>query len=245
MAAAAPKSATLVALLLSLWLPLSAAGSSGGIAIIPVRVDLSAQRNTSSLQVSNGTDHERRFQIEALRWRRLNGEDQFEVADELVVNPPLFRLGAGATQIVRVGLLQTPSKALEDSYRIYISEVPDGTEPPDNQLRVLMRFGVPVFYSPTMATSTELRWTAHRTRDGYEISATNPGALHQRRARLKISDADSGRVLWQFDGFRDLLAGGDHYTWTFKADGASAQRLRVEALSDTGPVDAIVDVQAP
>ncbi len=244
MAAAVSKSVALLVSLLGLWVHAAAAGSAGGIAIIPVRVELSAQRSTSSLQVSNGTDRERRFQIEALRWHRVNGEDQFEPADQLVVNPPLFRLGAGAVQVVRVGLLSAPSGALEGSYRIYISEVPDGSSPPDNQLRVLMRFGVPVFYSPGVTTIPELQWSAQRNSDGYALSATNPGAIHQRRARLKVSDADSGRVLWQYDGFRDLLAGGDSYTWTFKDTGASATRLRVEALSDAGPVDAIVDVQA-
>ncbi len=244
MAAAAPKSAALLATLLSVWIHAASAGSAGGIAIIPVRVELSAQRSTSSLQVSNGTDRERRFQVEALRWRRVDGEDQFEPADQLVVNPPLFRLSAGAAQVVRVGLLSTPSSALEDSYRIYISEVPDGSQPPDNQLRVLMRFGVPVFYSPKVDAPPELQWSALRSTDGYALSVTNPGAVHQRRARLTVSDADSGRVLWQFEGFRDLLAGGDSYTWTFKDNGPRAARLRVEALSDAGPVDAIVNVQA-
>ncbi len=219
------------------------AAAPGGIAVIPVRVDLAPARTTSSLQVSNGTDAERRFQIEALRWTRVDGEDRFEPAEELVVNPPLFRLKAGAAQVVRVGMLDAVPAAVEGAYRIYISEVPDGTAPPDNQLRVLMRFGVPVFVAPQAAVQPALQWSARHGADGYALTARNAGNAHERRASLVVRDADSGRVLWQQDGFRDLLAGGDTYTWRFRASGAAARTLRIEALTDTGAADAEVDVQ--
>lgn len=222
---------------------IAAPAPGGGVSVMPVRVDLTAQRISSSVQIQNGSDRERRFQIETLRWSHVAGEDRFEPAPELIANPPLFKLAPGATQVLRVGLAGPVPASVQASYRLYVTEVPDGTVPEAGQLRMLMRFGVPVFVAPRAPAREQLTWLAQRTRNGQiQLTALNEGNVQQRRARIVVSDADTGRKLWSEEGFRDLLAGGDRYTWRLPLQGATPKRLRITALSDSGDIDAVVAV---
>lgn len=222
---------------------IAAPAPGGGVSVMPVRLDLAPQRLSGSVQVQNGADRERRFQVEVLRWSHVDGEERYEPAPEMVANPPLFRVAAGGTQVLRVGRSGAPPTDLQAAYRLYVTEIPDANAPPGNELRMLMRFGVPVFVAPQAAVVEKLTWSARHTGKGLlQLAAVNEGNVQQRRARIVVSDADSSRTLWSQEGFVDLLAGGDRHQWPVKYAGPAPRRLRITALSDSGPVDAVVPV---
>ncbi len=102
----------------------AAEAAAASFVVNPVRVNLGADQRVVSLTVRNNGSAAVRVQAQPMRWLVQGEADQYETTDQLLVSPPLFALEPGATQIVRVGLRIPHIGALEQSYRLYLSEVP-------------------------------------------------------------------------------------------------------------------------
>src|SRR5712671_4086345 len=76
---------------------------SGGFTVSPVRLDLAPGARATSITLSNDADRPKTVQVQAVRWTQVDGEDHYDPVTDLVVNPPVFRIAAGARQIVRAG----------------------------------------------------------------------------------------------------------------------------------------------
>lgn len=191
-----------------------------GISVSPVQLDLGAGRTSTSLTLSNSTDRPHRFQVEIVRWTQdPDGSDVYlPTADDLLANPPLFELAAGATQVVRIGLRVPPPEQVAHSYRVYLSEVPtgirvDAEDSAGSAVQVLLRMGVPLFVAPRQPVRYDLRWSATRDADGLLLTAANHGNVRERRTRVSVSRADGGGVLHTQDSYRDILPGA---RWTLR-----------------------------
>lgn len=207
---------------------------AGGFTVSPVRLDMDAGARAVSLTLSNGSDRIKTVQVEAVRWTQVEGEDHYEPAPELVVNPPLFRVAPGARQVVRAGFHGgAPALEAEGAYRVYLQEVPDGDEPRANQLRLLLRIGVPLFLAPVEPAQPAPRWTLARQPDGrLALQVRNEG---RRRLRLEhLAVAAEGQALHDVAGLSYVLS-GQMRAWTLPA-GLRAP-LRLAASSDGEPVD--------
>ncbi|MGH8519634.1 MAG: fimbrial biogenesis chaperone, partial [Panacagrimonas sp.] len=114
--------------------PGQAQPAAGGFTVSPIRLEMQAGARAVSLQLGNGAERTKTVQVEAVRWTQVDGQDRYEPAPELVVNPPLFRIAPGARQIVRAGFRGgAPAAEVERAYRLYLQELPDGDEPPTSQ----------------------------------------------------------------------------------------------------------------
>lgn len=123
---------------------LGGAAHAGSFSVSPVRIDFATQRNVAVVQVVNTGDRPLALQAQAVRWPAEPGVDG---AVPLVVNPAIATLAPGATQTVRIGLLDPQRGAAERSYRIYFTELPSARALQDagSSLGVSLRVGVPVF----------------------------------------------------------------------------------------------------
>ncbi|WP_020649843.1 fimbrial biogenesis chaperone [Solimonas variicoloris] len=222
--------------------PLRAA--PGGIAVSPLRLDMAAARPTAALTAANSDAAAHRFQIELLRWTQPGGRDHYEATDALIANPPLFELAPGAQQVVRVGLLDVPAGSDEQAFRLYLTEIPRASEPPASQLNFMLRLGVPLFVAPQGAVRRSWRWSARLDGQTYVLRADNDGNVHQRRAGLRLFDADRQIEIGHDAGFRDVLPGA-YSEWRFAAAPPLARRLRISATTDAGADDSTIPLATP
>lgn len=227
--------------------PVAAEVPAGGISVSPVRLDLGQNQRSAAVTIANG-DTARVVQVEAFRWSRVNGEDVYVPADDLIVNPPMFRLGAGAKQVVRVGLAAPDAAtAGEQAYRVYFQEVPDQATAaaPDTQLQMVLRLGVPVFIAPEQA-SRDLRWSAQRTDEGLRLELRNAGNVHARLTDLSVMPAAAGaKPVGSAPGLRYVFP-GETYSWTFPLGSPlPEQAVQVAAQSDRGPIHAEIALGSP
>lgn len=219
------------ALLLGLCLTSAAFAQSpaGGFTVSPVRLELAAGARAISLSIGNGALLTRTVQVEAMLWTQHDGVDHYEPATDLVVNPPVFRIAPGGKQIVRAGFRAgTPAGAVERAYRIYLQEVPDGEEPPPNQLRLLLRVGVPLFVAVDSATAPDARWSLLRTAQGIELELSNAGNQRLRLDRLALADGTD------IGGLTYVLPGQAH-RWPLPA--GTRTPVHIAAMSDGGPLN--------
>lgn len=230
-----------------IFTPAMAETPAGGISVSPVRLDLGHGQRSAAVTIANGAA-ERVVQVEAFRWTRAGGEDVYTPADELIVNPPMFRLAAGAKQVVRVGLVAPgAARAGEQAYRVYFQEVPDPSDAvaAATQLKMVLRLGVPVFVAPDPAAS-ELRWTARRIGEGLRLELTNAGNVHARLADLSVAPAGAGaKPVASAPGQRYVFP-GETYAWTFPLGSPLTEpAVQVAAQSDRGVIHAEIALDPP
>lgn len=228
----------------------SPAAPTAGIALNPITVSLDAKRPADAVTLTNGTAENKVIQVEIMNWTRENGEDHFTPAKDMIVSPPMFRVAAGAQQVVRVGLRSRASanSATEKTYRMFLQGVPEGdaAAPPGSggtALRLLLRFGVPVFIKPAKPLPDSMTWQAQRHADGsIALSVHNTGNRHMKLSDVKLAVA--GQTL-DASGFAYVFS-GESYTWTLKPEKiVPAGDASVSASTDDGPVHAGLALLGP
>lgn len=209
-------------------------------------MDLSAVQRNAAVTITNGTA-ERVVQVETFHWQRSQGEDLYTPADDLIVNPPLFKLAPGAKQVVRLGLAGSSKRTEERAYRVYFQEVPEQTSAAtgESRLQMVLRLGVPLFVAPELVR-TEMRWSAKRTADGLRLQLNNAGNVHARLTDLAVTlPADAPQPIARAPALRYVFP-GETFAWTFQLSGPiAAQALRISAQSDSGTLNAEIPLEAP
>lgn len=222
-----------VALALLAGGPLSHADS--GFTVSPVRMDLAPGARATSVSVTNQSDRARTVQVEAFRWTQVDGDDRFGPPGDLVVNPPVFRMAPGATQIVRAGFRNgAAATAEENAWRLYFQEIADDSQPEaSGNLRMLLRIGIPLFVAAQGPARDHAVWDQSRAADGSaQVRLTNAGNRHVRIAQVRVRDGAT--IDREVSGLAYLLP-GQVRVWTLKD--VTARPLRLVAQSETGAVD--------
>jgi len=145
------KAATTLALLAGMTLPGQTVWA-GSLAVNPVRVFLSGAVKSAVLTLQNSGDEPARFQLTLFAWdQNPQGEMVLAPTSDIVFFPPLLTLAPREQRSIRVGT-KTPPGAIEKTYRLFVEELPpaEGSAPAGlpGQVRVLTRFGIPIFLQP-------------------------------------------------------------------------------------------------
>ena len=211
--------------------------AAGGFIVSPIRLEMQAGARAISLQLGNGADRTKTVQIEAVRWTQVDGQDRYETAPELVINPPLFRIAPGARQVVRAGFRGgAPDGDVERAYRLYLQELPDGDEPQTSQLRLLLRIGVPLFVAPSAPVHAAPVWSLARGPDGaLNVELRNDGGRRLRIDALQFTK--SGSTAPQTLAGLSYVLPGQVRRWPLPETLLPTTPLKLSGSSDAGPLD--------
>jgi fimbrial chaperone protein len=154
MLAAISKSFGRLAVLTALGL---VSGAVDALTISPVIVELSPARRVVSVTVTNPSETAVNFQAGALAWSQPDGHDHYEETADLMVVPPIAKIGPGASQIFRITTRTAPSPR-EQAYRVILEDVTEETAASD-EATVSIRFShsLPVFVAASGKPRMEAR----------------------------------------------------------------------------------------
>tara|TARA_Y100000385_G_scaffold111496_1_gene115716 strand:+ start:421 stop:1161 length:741 start_codon:yes stop_codon:yes gene_type:complete len=215
------------------------------LGVSPVRVTLSDKQKMSTLTMRNDGAEPVPMQLEVLNWSKEEGNDVFTPTRELIVNPPIFTIPAGGSQLIRVGLRGAPDAQRELTYRIFLQELPPPPNPDFNGTKMLMRVSLPVFVLPKVAPKPVLRWQAVRTSDGaLKISLTNDGNAHVQIINFSLSKPGSAQP-WITQNSSDYVLIGQSFDWILPASAdysipQSGTTIQLFAETDAGDIEAEV-----
>jgi len=215
------------------------------LGVSPVRVTLSDKQKMGTLTVRNNGAEPVPMQLEVLNWSQEEGNDVFTPTRELIVNPPIFTIPAGGSQLIRVGLRRAPDAQRELIYRIFLQELPPPPSPEFNGTKMLMRVSLPVFVLPKVAAKPVLRWQAVRTSDGsLKISLTNNGNAHIQIINFSLSKPGSAQP-WITQKASDYALIGQSLDWILPASAdysipQSGTTIQLFAQTDAGDIEAEV-----
>ncbi len=217
--------------------------SAGTLQITPTRITLSQQDHTAVLTIRNQHTESRIMQLETVSWKQQDGEEVYAPTREILATPPIFTIPPGGTQIVRVGIRRQPSDVTELSYRLFLQEVPIATTA-TNQVRIALRFGIPVFVTPVNKTAgLQLDWRIITTSQKIlRVEAINQGNAHVQILSFMLTDPANKIVFATHRGMNYLLP-GQRRSWSVNIDQAipPGAQLRLVGETDGGKIH----VEAP
>ena len=216
--------------------------------VSPIRVELSAVKPTSFLTITNDDGAPKVVQVELMAWSQAEQRNIFVPSNDIVVNPPIFTVKPGSTQIVRLGLRRPIDADHELSYRLFLTEVPPPVESAAQRmgqgLQIVLRLSVPIFISTQNKPVPTLSWKAVSDKDGaIHLTATNTGNMHFQIQDFKLTVPASSRVLAKQTGAVYLLP-EQSWHWRFNPDTHwRADSLYLSARTDSGDINEEVELQ--
>lgn len=225
---------------LALALCAGAAGAAD-LSLMPVAVHLDRANDRTTVQVVNNGTAPVVLQADAIAWRRDAGIDRDEASDDLIVNPSVFTIAPGRTQVLRVGLRRTTAAEHEQTYRMVLREIPQpeapGTPSVQGNVRVLVTMRVPVYVAPA-AVRREERWQSRYDDQGRLVAhVTNTGNVHYKVGSVRL-EGDDARLAVVTKGSESVLFPGESRSFQLqpRAQVAAApkQPLTLEVLTDRG-----------
>jgi fimbrial chaperone protein len=191
------------------------------------------------LTVHNVSPEPLRFQVSAHAWQQTRaGAIELSSTQDIVFFPAMLTIKPGETRNVRIGTLN-PFGAKERSYRIFVTELPPLGGSVSNGIRVLTRFGIPVFLQPTTSSTAkpQIRGLVVKGQK-LTFALENDGNVHFLTQRVRIqAKNDAGNVLLEQElpAWYILAGTGRDYTFDLPAPLCGASRLVVLVEAEKHP----------
>jgi fimbrial chaperone protein len=164
--------------------------SAGSFKINPVNLSIPADRSTTSLTLTNTANEPVSVRAVTYRWSQPGGQDVYNDTNNVIVSPPIFTLGPGQSQLVRVGLRERRSG---EAYRVVFEEIPSRGST-GTLIQVALRLNLPLFVE-TAGGKPNVQWQAWRDATGQiTLEASNSGTRYQKVLAIS-TDAGAGREL--------------------------------------------------
>jgi fimbrial chaperone protein len=126
--------------------------------ISPVQLILENEDRIGSFNLTNNVSSPRTLQVTAYSWTQVNNKDITSKTDAIIINPPIFTLSSGETQLVRYALRKVETERdQEKTYRILITEVPNNTK--STGVQVNLELSLPLFIKPNKVEDKPLACT--------------------------------------------------------------------------------------
>jgi fimbrial chaperone protein len=236
------KSACLSAMLTGV-VGLAAAGS---FQVSPVRVQLTPSNPTGAISVRNDSQAESVvLQLRVMDWKQEQGEDIYTPSTELIATPPIFTIAAGGAQTVRVGLRKTVQTDVQQTFRLYLTEVPPPPKEGFQGLQVALNIGIPIFVAPKVVTGTPPVWRAAMTTDGkLGLGATNASNMHVQILDAQLYDEQDGNAVAVLLEPRYILA-GQTSSWQLTLTRKPKGMLRATIRTDAGSIETKIPLATP
>jgi fimbrial chaperone protein len=163
-----------VALLLA---PQVAAASN--FTVTPTEVNLSASATSALVTLHNASKLPLRFEVTLVSWSEdEHGKMALAPSTDVTVFPKLVELAAGASRNIRIGINPGTARDAEQSFRVFIEELPDQSAPAGNAVALRTKVGIPVFVRPAKPSRTAVIESVSVENGKVLARVRNTGNLH-------------------------------------------------------------------
>ena len=217
----------------------SSGAMASGLQVSPISLSLQARENASGLTLSNSSDEVISAQVRIYQWSQDEKGDQLTSSRGLLASPPMIKLNPGDKQLVRIIRAKAPPQgagAVEDSYRIFVNELPIKSATQKTGLQFALSYSLPVFVQPVgiVKTDPQLQWRYSLQPDGKQITlrVSNSGNGHAKLIDLSIVDT-AGNSVNIHQGLLGYVLPDATMNWTLKVppsaikNGAIAGKFKV------------------
>lgn len=178
------------------------------------------------------------LQMKVLRWTQVNGNDQYQSTNDLIVAPPQFKIAPKKFQLVRVGWRKPAPITQELAYRLVTTDL-TLYKKKANVVTFKVQVNMPVYIEPDNVI-TQANWQIKRMGDKLNILLTNTGNVHLNVSKLTLTNANNEVIASQPTSF--VLLPGQSKQGAIAVNKLSGQTVNAIASTDFGEVKATVNV---
>jgi fimbrial chaperone protein len=218
---------------------------AAALRVEPVLVEIFAPGAAAALTLRNGDASEINVQIRVFRWSQANGKETLEPTADVAVSPPAAKLAAQGEQVVRIVRVAKQPLQTEESYRIFVDQLPRNEGKSPGTVNLLVRQSIPVFFSPSPAREPSLAWSLVHDGGKLVLSARNTGTRRARISSLTLTAA--GKSVSFGNGLVGYALADSTMSWVVPGNARGFDAggpVMVEAQSDRGPIHAAVPAPA-
>jgi fimbrial chaperone protein len=219
---------------------------AGNIKLSTIYLELSGSKPMEALTLENTGNRAIGIQVKVKDWSHPEGEDVLETTRDVLVNPMIFELAAGQSQIVRLGYMKGTGD-VERAYRLVIQEIPAEEDGFQQKINTILKITLPLFVLPSSDGKPELLWTLEKNELGRLYArVTNLGNTHAEVSNINIAQ-QSGIAVTRV-GRKNYVLPGQYRQWelpeqlditrplVLEADGKHGKIQSALAASEAGSV---------
>src|SRR5262245_44897820 len=213
---------------------------AASLQVSPVKVEVASPGAATTVKLRNEGTAPLNAQIRVFRWTQVNGEDKLEPTNDVVASPPIAKLAPKVDYTVRLVRVNKTPVSKEETYRLFVDELPDANNQRNRAVNLLLRYSIPVFFYPAAGNPPTLTWSVEHSGGKLAVVAKNSGDRHLRISNLKLRD-DKGGTISFGDGLSGYVLGGSSRRWLVASDKGSLSAgspIAVSAQGDQGPINA-------
>lgn len=238
------KFVTLMAILMTSML-VSGRASAALLQVEPILLELNAPANSGTLTIRNDEDIDVSVQTRVFQWVQIDGHESLTPTTDVVASPPIVTLAPGDDYLIRIVRTAKTVVQGEESYRLWVDQLPASQQLSQNGVNILIRQSIPVFFRALQLTRPCVSWTLCLETGRLLIIAKNSGDARLRIASLRLRDG-AGKTISFGNGLVGYVLGRSSMTFIISSPprGFGAGReVSIDAASDNGPVHAIAPLQ--
>lgn len=221
---------SLVALGLSLAVTQAEAGD---LKLSTVRVDLNDKQPNNAMVITNVGTTPSLVQFRVLNWAQSNQGDELTATTDVIANPPIAEIAAGARQMVRIGYNGKLQSETERTYRLFIEEVPKKDRERQQAVETYLKISVPVFVASLSPSAPRISgFIAQSGSEGPKLVLQNTSNSHVRFLSFALSDGQWNGA--QQKGLFYILPGAKVELSVDPAERRAASANTVELTTETG-----------
>ena len=129
--------------------------AASNFSVTPTEVNLSASATSALVTLHNGSKLPLRFEVTLVSWSEdEHGRMVLNPSSDVTFFPKLVELAAGASRNIRIGINAGTARDVEQSFRLFVEELPNQSVPAANAVALRTKVGIPVFVRPAKPTRT-------------------------------------------------------------------------------------------
>lgn len=160
---------------------------SAVIKISPMQLEISQDSKTAVLTLTNAADEPVVLQMEAKEWKQENGKDNYLSTKDVIITPPLVRIGPQEKQIVRLSMRKQHPTSQEVGYRLFLDEIPQPSSKKKPGIQTILSISLPLFVKPAQPIEAIPSWSISRVDPStIRMSLLNKGSAHLKVTKVRL-----------------------------------------------------------
>ncbi len=182
--------------------------AAGVFTVTPVRIYMTPKDRAIAVTITNEGDSPVALQADISEWKqKSDGSDELTLTEDLILSPPIIKLGPKARQVVRLALLVPADATRQLTYRLVLREIPEATAPKKGAVEVpiALALSMPVFITPPVAKRDMSCSLARGDAKALAVTCANTGSAYSQIREISVKRKD--KLEGRFEGGVYVLPG--------------------------------------
>jgi fimbrial chaperone protein len=156
--------------------------------VTPTEVDLSPSATSALVTLRNNSKVPLRFEVTLVSWSEdEHGQMTLNPSSDVQFFPKLVELAAGASRNIRIGIKAGTARDVEQSFRLFVEELPNQSATAANAVALRTKIGIPVFVRPAKPARTAAIDGVSVENGKVLVRVRNTGNLHVSVDTIKVT----------------------------------------------------------